>query len=32
MFIAANLQIFGPVVGLVIIVLFVVLIRRRKTA
>ena len=32
MFIAANLQIFGPFVALAIIIAFIVLIRRRKTA
>ena len=30
MFIAANVQIFGPIVGLLIVILFVILIRKRK--
>jgi hypothetical protein len=30
MFIAANLQIFGPLVSIVVILLFVVVVRRKK--
>ena len=32
MFIAANLQIFGPFVGIVVILLFVVVVRRKKVS
>jgi hypothetical protein len=32
MFIAANLQIFGPLVGIVVILLFVVVVRRKKVS
>jgi len=32
MFIAANLQIFGPLVGTVVILLFVVVVRRKKVS
>jgi hypothetical protein len=32
MFIAANLQIFGPLVGIVVVLLFVVVVRRKKTS
>ncbi len=32
MFIAANLQIFGPLVGIIAVLLFVVMVRRNKVS